>query len=253
MNFQYDLTIGANCEKPVQLTSTLESFSKFSGKIIDVISQRSALVLFKHINYYFYGDRAKSAMNRAYMLMKWGIINLKPNPDDLWLEFGVFGGNSINLTAAMRGDHVKQPVYGFDSFEGLPEDWDGRMVRGTFTRNGSIPHVHHNVELKVGWFNQTLEPFLQEHPGEYVGHVNIDMDLFRGAYYVLKRLIPRFRSGTVVHFHELYMHNETTNVFSGEAEMKALYYAMKRSSTPVHLQLMPFQSRAREPVVFRVH
>jgi hypothetical protein len=35
--------------------------------------------------------------------------------------------------------------------------------------------------------------------------------------------------------------------------MKALYYAMKRSSTPVHLQLMPFYSRWREPAVFRVY
>jgi hypothetical protein len=252
VKFEYNLSIGANCDEPVQLTSTRDSYNEFSEKIIDVLSHRSALVLFKHIHGYYYGDRSKSTMNQAYTLMKWGILNLKPNLDDLWLEFGVSAGNSINLTATMRGEKVKQPTYGFDAFKGLDEDWEGRMALGTFTRNGSIPHVHHNVELKVGWFNQTLEPFLAAHPGEFVGHVNIDMDLFRGAFYVLKQLIPRFRPGTVLHFHEFFRHNASTNVLTGEAEMKALYYAMKRSSTPVRLQLMPFHSRWREPAVFRV-
>src|SRR5258708_4193477 len=37
----------------------------------------------------------------------------------LFLEFGVWSGKTINLTA----ERVNGPVHGFDSFEGLPEDW----------------------------------------------------------------------------------------------------------------------------------
>ena len=35
----------------------------------------------------------------------------------LWLEFGVAGGNTVNYISRFTQD----TVYGFDSFEGLPE------------------------------------------------------------------------------------------------------------------------------------
>ena len=63
---------------------------------------------------------------------------LLAHPSNLWLEFGVFQGNSIkkilnvrkNLQPRLQAGLNKQ-VYGFDSFQGLPEDWRQPMA-GTF-------------------------------------------------------------------------------------------------------------------------
>jgi hypothetical protein len=214
--------------------------------------RHSALILFKHIKRYYWGDLSKSIPNIAYTLMKWEIMHLKPRQDDLWLEFGVSEGCSINITAAMRGPNVSQPVHGFDSFQGLPEDWYGSFQQGVFSRRGISPPVDRNAQLHVGWFNETLEPFLAAHPHEYVAHVNLDMDLYGGAVYVLKHLMPRFRNGTILHFHEFFKYNETTNSLKGDQEMRALYDALKQSPTPMVLQLMPFHTKFREPAVFRV-
>ena len=52
--------------------------------------------------------------------------------NDLFLEFGVFRGDSINLFSEfLRKKNLT--IYGFDSFEGLREDWLGTTVsKGTF-------------------------------------------------------------------------------------------------------------------------
>lgn len=48
--------------------------------------------------------------------------------DGLYLEFGVFQGTTINYIAQQKENET---IYGFDSFEGLPEDW-GNIKKGTF-------------------------------------------------------------------------------------------------------------------------
>ena len=65
----------------------------------------------------------------------------------LWLEFGVYRGYSVNLIAG----YTKNTVYGFDSFEGLPEDWgvndtlsqkkEVRYHKGKFSLQGMMPDV----------------------------------------------------------------------------------------------------------------
>ena len=56
--------------------------------------------------------------------------------DGLVAEFGVAEGHSINYLAK----HYKQPIYGFDSFEGLKEDWKGHSFRkGMFNQLGKLP------------------------------------------------------------------------------------------------------------------
>ena len=44
--------------------------------------------------------------------------------DGLWLEFGVSTRGSLAVIAEQTHAHV----YGFDSFEGLPEDWYAEMA-----------------------------------------------------------------------------------------------------------------------------
>ncbi len=112
------------------------------------------------------------------------------------LEFGVRRGTSITVLAHAAG----QPVHGFDSFEGLPEAWQNEHA-GVMTTGTALPEVPANVTLHAGWFEDTLDPFLAAHAGP-VRLVNIDSDIYASARFVLGRLAPRIRPGTVIVFDE---------------------------------------------------
>ncbi|MCE9577111.1 MAG: class I SAM-dependent methyltransferase [Deltaproteobacteria bacterium] len=119
--------------------------------------------------------------------------------EGLLLEFGVFNGRSINYVAKRIGG---RPIFGFDSFEGLAEDWLGTgALKGRFTRGGVLPPVVSNVTLVKGWFNQTLPAFLAEHPGP-IAFAHLDADTFESTKYVLDRIADRLRVGTILQFDE---------------------------------------------------
>src|SRR5438874_10424369 len=69
----------------------------------------------------------------------------------LYLEFGVREGYTIGTIARL----APARVYGFDSFEGLPEDWTSDHRRGSFAV-GRLPRVPGNVSLVRGLFEQSL-------------------------------------------------------------------------------------------------
>lgn len=121
--------------------------------------------------------------------------------EGLVLEFGVRHGNTIRQLAALAG----QEVHGFDSFEGLPEQWH-HEPKGSYTTKGHIPDVPEQVKLHVGWFEDTLPRFLHQHPGN-VRLVNIDCDIYSSTKTVLDALAPRIVPGSVIIFDE-YIGNE---------------------------------------------
>lgn len=112
------------------------------------------------------------------------------------LEFGVRRGTSITVLAGVAG----QEVHGFDSFEGLPEDWQNESA-GVMTTGAVLPEVPANVRLHAGWFEDTLDPFLAAQAGP-VRLVNIDSDIYASARFVLDRLKGRIQPGTVIVFDE---------------------------------------------------
>ncbi len=116
----------------------------------------------------------------------------------LWLEFGVWEGASINYIA----DQTGQPIYGFDSFEGLPEDWMPGLPAGSFSTGGRLPSVRPTVTLVRGLFRQTLPAFLAARPSEPVGFLHVDCDLYSSSRDILTTLGPRIDRGTVIVFDE---------------------------------------------------
>lgn len=119
----------------------------------------------------------------------------------LLLEFGVSGGGSIRQIAACAGS---RQVHGFDSFEGLQEDWLGtHEQQGRYTVKGRLPRVPANVQLHKGWFNKVLPGFLASHSGP-VSFVNIDCDTYESSSYVLRQLADRLVEGTIILFDEYY-------------------------------------------------
>lgn len=116
----------------------------------------------------------------------------------LVLEFGVAGAHSINFLADQLPGEA---IYGFDSFEGLPEDWTNTYKKGHFAQ--TLPEVRGNVELVVGWFDRTLPGFLAAHPGP-VSYLHVDCDLYSSTRTIFNLLADRIVPGTVIVFDEFF-------------------------------------------------
>ena len=109
-------------------------------------------------------------------------------------EFGVRHGESLRFISELTNN----TVHGFDSFEGLPEDW-GNETRGTYSTNGKLPVVPSNVMLHVGNFNDTLPAFCNNFGGG-LAFANIDCDLYSSTQTILISLAPKITSGTIIVF-----------------------------------------------------
>lgn len=122
------------------------------------------------------------------------------NIGGLYLEFGVFQGNSINFISSTVPDKI---IYGFDSFEGLPEDWRYDSLKGSFSANGNLPRVNKNVRLVKGWFNDTLPEFVRQYP-QKCAFIHVDCDLYSSAKTIFDNLKNQIGSGTVIAFDEYF-------------------------------------------------
>ena len=140
-----------------------------------------------------------------------GVVGDTPG---LRLEFGVWQGKSIQRCAARFPD---QHWYGFDSFEGFPDD--GRIDWQKPFKVIELPDTPENVTLVKGYFSDTLEPFLKDTPGD-LAFVNVDCDIYSSTVDIFTALEAdgRLKPGLVIYFDELinyvdYMWNESLALF----------------------------------------
>jgi hypothetical protein len=104
------------------------------------------------------------------------VLGLKPA--GLAVEFGVYKGTTLRMIADVM------PVVGFDSFEGLPEDWRPDFPAGRFAC--AVPDVP-GARLVVGRFEDTLPAWARQTIPQ-VGLVHIDCDLYSSTATVLQHL-----------------------------------------------------------------
>ncbi|VEG55242.1 MtfA protein [Mycolicibacterium aurum] len=151
--------------------------------------------------------------------------------DALVLDLGVWIGWSTRLTADASG----RPVYGFDTFEGLVEDWqiDDQLVikRGTFSlteplakrfitdtgvtlRDGIPPALGRDVQFIKGSTYDTLEPFLASKPAAPIALFHMDLDTYESCLHALETCKDRFVEGSILVFDEYLVTN---------GEMRAFY------------------------------
>ncbi len=148
----------------------------------------------------FFVERMPMAHNRVTREGVLGFCIDRAHVDGLTLEFGVAGGDSLRLI----GERVDGPVHGFDTFEGLPEDWTHFQRAGRYDQSGAIPdNLPDNVQLVVGLFSDTLPGFLREHEGA-IRLAHIDSDLYSSARCVLELIEPRLVPGSVIVFDEYF-------------------------------------------------
>ena len=124
----------------------------------------------------------------------------------LILEFGVAGATSTNHMARLVKDYGLK-LYGFDAFQGLQEDWIGMhrgRTAGAYTYHGKTPRVEDNVELVVGWVQDTLPEFLSERSEGTVLFAHFDMDTYSPGRFALELIKPFLMKGSVLLFDDFY-------------------------------------------------
>lgn len=130
-------------------------------------------------------------------------------------EFGVYRGKSISLLA----EYISE-VHGFDSFEGLPEDWvkadDTVVSQGKFA--AEVPNVPDNVVLHVGLFEDTIDGNIKEN----LMFMHVDCDLYSSAKTVLEKCNDFIVPGTVIVMDDYRSVNPAVYPNWEEGEHKAL-------------------------------
>ncbi len=127
-----------------------------------------------------------------------------------YFEMGVWYGAAIKSWNKLD-ENQESRYFGFDTFEGLPEVWEGLTASaevGTFDVGGSIDNVKisdQRVTLIQGLFQDTVPGFLKNvytpAPGKRVLH--IDSDLYSSALFCLTKFDDIMVAGDVIIFDEL--------------------------------------------------
>ena len=116
-----------------------------------------------------------------------------------YLELGVYRGASVNRIA----DRIRpNQIHGFDSFEGLPEDWFN-MPKEFFSLDGKLPKVRSNVILHKGFYDQSLPPWVAQNNGP-IAFAHIDCDVYASTQVVLANIGPLLRPGTILLFDDYF-------------------------------------------------
>jgi hypothetical protein len=151
----------------------------------------------------------------------------KPCPEDsdeLLLDLGVWIGWSTRLISDASG----REVFGFDTFEGLVEDWqiDDQILvkRGTFSlsepfaqrfirdtgvslHDGLPAALGRKVQFIRGSTYDTLAPFLADRPAAPIRLFHMDLDTYESCLHGLETCKDRFVEGSILVFDEYLVTN----------------------------------------------
>ena len=155
----------------------------------------------------------------------------RQDSDELLLDLGVWIGWSTRVIS----DASDRKVYGFDTFEGLVEDWqmDDQILfkRGTFSLSEPIAQhlisdtgvslhdgvpgpLGRQVQFIKGSTYDTLAPFLAERPAAPIMLFHMDLDTYESCLHALETCKERFIEGSILVFDEYLVTN---------GEMRAFY------------------------------
>ena len=114
--------------------------------------------------------------------------------DRPFYEYGVWRGEAFQylIKTFKRG-------YGFDTFEGIPEDWHDEKA-GAYSSEGNIPQIE-GGEFIVGKFEDTLPEFFSK-PRPKASIINFDADLYSSTICALNFSKPVIDKHTILIFDE---------------------------------------------------
>jgi hypothetical protein len=163
------------------------------------------------------------------------------------MEFGVYKGDSINMLAKLAPE---REFLGFDSFEGLPEQWTIESKKGAFDVGGRLPKVRKNVALMKGFYAATLPKFRAENQNAAVAFLHVDCDLYSATREIFEFLGDRFCPGTVIVFDEFYNYPDwlwheykAWSEFVEERKVKFTYVGFIRIGTQVAVRIDEIEAK----------
>ena len=119
-----------------------------------------------------------------------------------YLEFGVFKGDSISWWIE-HNKNSDSHFTGFDTFTGLPEDWNFRYEKGHFSTGGKTPDINDpRCSFEKGLFQDTLQKFIEKTPLNKKTIIHLDADLYSSTLYVLTTLAAKLKKGDALIFDE---------------------------------------------------
>lgn len=99
-------------------------------------------------------------------------------------------------------------LHGFDTFDGLAQDWHPGGEKGAYSTGGRLPEIPDpRVQFFQGLFEDTLPTYVPPQAYEALV-INIDCDLCSSALFVLRSLAPYVRPGTFLYFDEFAYDNK---------------------------------------------
>jgi hypothetical protein len=186
----------------------------------------------------------------------------RPRPqdrDELLFDLGVWIGWSTRLAS----DVSERTVYGFDTFEGLVEDWqiDDQMLikRGTFSlseplaqrfirdtgvtmQDGVPAALGREVEFVKGSTYDTLVPFLADRPGAPIRLFHMDLDTYESCLHALETCKDRFIEGSILVFDEYLVTNGEMLAFyefQNRYELEWRYRAWGLEMWEMNVEMVP--------------
>ncbi len=146
----------------------------------------------------------------------------------LYLEFGVWQGASMRYWSKL----LRSPeamLHGFDSFEGLPEDWSAGYGKGSFSVEGAVPKIEDpRIRFFKGWFDDTLPQY--QPPEHEVLFVNCDADLYTSTKTILNYARGWLKVGDYLYFDEFHHAHGERNAFEELVQVSGYRFAVVASS-----------------------
>lgn len=147
----------------------------------------------------------------------------------IYLEFGVYEGRTIRIASKINLN-PKSHFIGFDSFEGLPEDWQPSHKKGDLSTNGNIPKIlDSRITFVKGLFHETLDAQINEilnlvntNPHHQL-LINMDADLFSSTLYILSKLDKVIKKDVLIRFDEFGYLDDNSEFLAFQSFVKAYH------------------------------
>lgn len=187
------------------LTLVFQPFSKFFLTLF--YFNKLALWVRKHKKSLLYSDfySPMRNYNKRFDLYTFLQNHFQLNNEPVtYMEFGVASGASFKYWLK-NNTNPASIFFGFDTFEGLPENWGSFYKKGDMS--SAIPTVDDNrAQFIKGLFQDTLNNFIQQNKDllsqkrRWVIHM--DADLYSATAFVLPMLYPFLKKGDIITFDE---------------------------------------------------
>lgn len=189
----------------------------FNKMILWIYKNRSGLIL----NDFFSIKRDYSKRYRLYSAL---VTHFKLEAEPItYMEFGVAHGASFQWWLK-ENKNSSSAFFGFDTFEGLPENWGGFYSKGDM--KADVPQFSDSRGKFIkGLFQDTLNRFIEETrpllSSAQRRVIHMDADLYSATFFALSQLYPFLRKGDIILFDEF---NVPMHEFKAYIEFTASFY-----------------------------